>query len=359
MDWYATSSLVLMHKDFTDLISPSQHATIEAYVHFYTAISYETLGQMAHNYSGKKIPLLHQAKDAFLSASMALPITYVADGPTTHDTNSSCASPTLSDGASTFTSSSTAATTPCYSTFPPHSGPVSEKRVSGSSVNDFNGNNATVSGIPVAASMSTDSAHSSQGSPAIGNQRNSSANTEDDDLTPKPLCIKKKPESIDIASTGISHRLSTYRPQPPHTGRRKTAVLPIISKNFASLANRTSFSSYLRQGAIDRYNNHLRTFCQQIRAHIVAVNNSINSTAELQRQHRVNQTKRYASFWSFAGPQTENGVDPKDQERKERIERLRDNGWLVRKEKRGFKGTQYYEDLCNKALAELTEPKGK
>lgn len=49
------------------------HPIHKAFLYFYQAICYESLGQIAHNYSSNKIPLLEQARDALLLASEILP----------------------------------------------------------------------------------------------------------------------------------------------------------------------------------------------------------------------------------------------------------------------------------------------
>jgi hypothetical protein len=45
--------------------------------------------------------------------------------------------------------------------------------------------------------------------------------------------------------------------------------------------------------------------------------------------------------------------NPKAAEKKERIERLRQNGWRVNKERFGWKGEDYYRELRRRAEVEL------
>ena len=42
-----------------------------------------------------------------------------------------------------------------------------------------------------------------------------------------------------------------------------------------------------------------------------------------------------------------------EEQRRQRIERLRANGWQVRKEERGWKGVGYYEGIRRRAGVEL------
>lgn len=77
----------------------------------------------------------------------------------------------------------------------------------------------------------------------------------------------------------------------------------------------------------------------------------------LQKEHKANQCKRLASYWSFklavTGDDGEGCGDRKATETKERIERLRNNGWTVMKERYGWKGEEYYADLRRRAEMEL------
>jgi len=59
------------------LTLPQRHPVHRTFLLFYQAICYESLGQIAHNYSSNKIPLLEQARDAFISASEILPLPYL------------------------------------------------------------------------------------------------------------------------------------------------------------------------------------------------------------------------------------------------------------------------------------------
>lgn len=57
-----------------------RHSTHKAYLHYYSAISYETLGDAAHNYSSNKLPLLHLARDNYIACHVSLTVARVDPG---------------------------------------------------------------------------------------------------------------------------------------------------------------------------------------------------------------------------------------------------------------------------------------
>ncbi len=111
--------------------------------------------------------------------------------------------------------------------------------------------------------------------------------------------------------------------------------------------------------------------------HLTSITSIISTTTQLQTAHTLDRSKRLASFWSFSpvlaakstrpdhhhhhhrddenDNDNEKDVeeDAKTRERKERIARLRSEGWRVQKERFGWKGDAHYEALRGVALAEL------
>lgn len=151
-----------------------------------------------------------------------------------------------------------------------------------------------------------------------------------------------------------------------------------------------SSSSYPPPSSIELacYNSHLADFRAQLRKHIASVDVQISQVHKLQTERNaarsLGPSQRLASFWSFdaaasASPATgkpspysrgRNRGDDKDDSqaspgpftshdtkskssKQERIERLRRQGWNVRKENHGFKGVAFYDDLCARVEAEL------
>jgi hypothetical protein len=116
--------------------------------------------------------------------------------------------------------------------------------------------------------------------------------------------------------------------------------------------------------AIIRYNNHIRSFSSQLNATIADVSSLIASVTELQQLHRASKIKRSASFWSFtpAGSPSVSPARPRvsEETKYQRITRLRADGWStigLKSEQRGWKGRDYYRNLCSEVLDELYELK--
>jgi len=146
------------------------------------------------------------------------------------------------------------------------------------------------------------------------------------------------------------------------------------------------------------YNDHLATFRTAIRSHISNVTLKITQTRDIQIAHEDEKRRRFAtthirhssavadtksptksprgrvrdskplptkdarlrSFWSLqikdmdTKASTASADEEKVRERKERIERLKKEGWRgVRKEAMGWKGAEYYEGLRRRAEKEL------
>ncbi|EXJ74355.1 uncharacterized protein A1O5_02651 [Cladophialophora psammophila CBS 110553] len=137
--------------------------------------------------------------------------------------------------------------------------------------------------------------------------------------------------------------------------------------------------------ALTRYNTHLADFCGQLRKHIAYVDGEIGRVQKIQGERSAARAlgpkHRLASFWSIevappskskptsgstcAGRSTnlvgndrghDHGSpveDPQDKVKKEKIDKLRRQGWKVCKERHGFKGVEFYEDLRRRVEAEL------
>ncbi|OCT48812.1 hypothetical protein CLCR_04788 [Cladophialophora carrionii] len=152
-----------------------------------------------------------------------------------------------------------------------------------------------------------------------------------------------------------------------------------------------------------RYNAKLADFCARVRNHIAYVDGELARVQKMQNERHaarmLGPKQRYASFWSFEATSTpcprrrnrptecgggedehngsqpgedvdqvavevEDGVevgdgdgkqeDAKAKAKKERIARLRQQGWRVRKENHGFKGVQFYDNLCGCVENELS-----
>ncbi len=193
---------------------------------------------------------------------------------------------------------------------------------------------------------------------------------DQNDLIPKPLFIKKRESDVKKPAAG---RPLAPRPVPsPAHGQHKTAPRLPHHDNLTNASYSTSPpepwpilqtqppvpTHNPSSPPLDDYTTHLLTFRYLLTKHLASITASITTTTNLQQQHRLHhQSKRVASFWSFNpvldGGAREEEEDAKAQEKKERIERLRASGWRVNKERHGWKGEAYYEDLRAGALADL------
>ena len=137
----------------------------------------------------------------------------------------------------------------------------------------------------------------------------------------------------------------------------------------------------------DELASHMNDFCRQIQTyHIPLIDHQISDAVQTQHEHeeqkRQQGTSRVASYWLLRPVSPTSRVVPEaaitrrrepkrmlrhtmeasqedetDEQqtimRQERVEKLRKNGWNVRKERHGFKGVGYYEKLENDVLSEL------
>jgi len=126
--------------------------------------------------------------------------------------------------------------------------------------------------------------------------------------------------------------------------------------------------AYLDSTDLSHYNASLAEFRHQLRKQISFVNEQIHLVQAAQAEHsrsKVLTQNRLASFWSFEqapAPSSDFPArsadgrvieDARAVAKKARIEKLRLNGWAVSKERHGFKGEQYYENLRRVAEREL------
>jgi len=91
--------------------------------------------------------------------------------------------------------------------------------------------------------------------------------------------------------------------------------------------------------------------------HLASVSDAIATTTALQQEHKAKQSKRLASYWLLKPPAAEedDSEDRKAADKKARIERLKQNGWRVTKERYNWKGEHYYAELRRMAEIELKE----
>ena len=204
-------------------------------------------------------------------------------------------------------------------------------------------------------------------------------NGDDVDLVPRPLFVKRKMDAVKdaVASAEISRAFSPI-PTTLNLSNRKTAPSPLVKSaskahlvplsllspatacRLSSVQDKTpqthrASSPHLSSRSVAHYNGLLASFRNRISGHIANVEKAMAQTTLLQEEHRAKHSKRLASFWSFdpAATNDEDGRESKAQEKRERIEKLKKDGWRVTKEKFGWKGEAYYDELRRKAEVEL------
>jgi len=336
---------------------------------------YESLGRAAHNYSSNKLPFLNLAQQAFESAKKALPLPYLSNENGVY--YSSAISPTLTDlecGASVDTSQVVPITPGCQSPTP---GPLfairtrsstasstySQDDIRSSSYNVPNFDDYSprqpligINSIPLVEPFRDISITDGQ---ELCMSVKLDTPERQSNLAPKPLFIKKNSTSIDP--------ITPQRPLPPIPHRsalrrvqRQTApqVQPLVN-HYESLSHSyrtpeppTSLQPTMNSLHLVRYNANLSSFRTQLSEHITSVSDAITKTTALQKEHKAKQSKRLASYWMLK-PAAESAIDANNAEKRERIERLRQNGWRVNKERFGWKGEDYYRELRRRAEVEL------
>ena len=181
-------------------------------------------------------------------------------------------------------------------------------------------------------------------------------------LVPRPLSIQKR------ASTQPAPVLST-----------STALLPVrASSDPITNSQPPPSNPNITPTLVASHTQNLEDMRAQLTKHLSTLSTIVTATVNAQSAHRLTQSKRMASFWSFQPVQQQldedaendggsgrreagkgrhrantNGDGKGDAEKKERIDRLRRNGWKVTKEMHGWKGEAHYRDLREGALADL------
>lgn len=99
----------------------------------------------------------------------------------------------------------------------------------------------------------------------------------------------------------------------------------------------------------------------QLIGHITSVEEAISAAEHVQHHHRLSRAHHLARLSSSVSVSSEFssdekvGNDARSRLRKERIQRLRVNGWKVTKESHGFKGQRYYEQVRQRAEEDLED----
>ncbi|EXJ88231.1 hypothetical protein A1O1_05161 [Capronia coronata CBS 617.96] len=434
------------------LTSEQIHPVHEVFLCFYHAISYESLGLIAHDYSSNKLRFLDFAKESYNLALKSLPLPYVSTeagkyeqnahsplasvfaAPALHHVNAGIQDTPSKILASGLVESASACS--IYSTDSMISEPytvLDSSTPSSSSSKKYDPTTPRAQG----ALKSLESDHLRvPTTPAPHKSRLSQSMSLEhqlaDDLVPSPLFSRKSKQARITESVPDV----THRPLPPlpfgHQSNfevrgsrivqvlRKTAVdtliaqyegclplspsptqtlSPTVHRNAGTVtespvtprfrAIRDAFTpnpvngnleAYLSSPDLSEYNASLADFRMQLRNHMIYLDKEISRVHKAQVERTATKAlckTRFASFWSFehlantpkrkcrplqdidATSSPDSGVkitgenEPRAQASNERIDKLRLEGWHVRKEDHGFKGVQWYEDLSRRVETEL------
>ncbi|WEW58864.1 hypothetical protein PRK78_004332 [Emydomyces testavorans] len=388
------------------------HAIHKAYLQYYGAASYETLGRAAHNYSSNKLPLLNLARDGYaackISLEDALKELEESDsefGDTGSGDESENARYNLTvGGEESFLSVSEnlgTKTPKCvHAVFnlmePWRTYSRYNKQSIAENTGDFTDANRKGTFDFDLEPPENDDIQ------AI--EANSS------ELMPPPLRIQKirnktpTPSEISIPDRSLLLPLPLFSPSPlspRKTTTPQTPPRPPKSHLRTAESPTTRFKSripipvdltptktprYPAQSAQKprpqpsaRMLSILTSLPIQLNTNISNLSLLISQTAELQHLHKATKSRRFASFWSFtpvfpdhydsshnnsenkALPNGTSGANRRSvsngsETKPERIARLRSAGWNtvgIRDPMRGWKGSKYYEDFCEEVLGEL------
>ncbi|KAL6248970.1 hypothetical protein RBB50_004033 [Rhinocladiella similis] len=170
----------------------------------------------------------------------------------------------------------------------------------------------------------------------------------------------------------------TQTPSPRRSIQHSTSTSSLVTPRFRRIREafspdprNDSLEAYLSSSDLTRYNICMCDFRTQLRKHIAFLQVEITRVRDQQAQRmaRKAQSKnRHTSFWTFqSANRLAPAPTPSDPEgkassddlvtiaKKERIERLRREGWNVRKEKYGFKGVEWYEALRRRVEKEIAD----
>ena len=201
-------------------------------------------------------------------------------------------------------------------------------------------------------------------------------------LIPSPLRIRKPPrtEPTDASPTKIP------RPRPVISANRdissgingvKSHPKPTpLRSSVNKLHSKETDQDPALAESIARYSVISLSFSSQVNKNISSVTSLITLVRKIQRAHQATRDRRLASFWSFPTPDTKGdekedsypgsdmlpdpfvSTENLDENVEQRIARLRTEEWKtvgLKSQKRGWKGSDYYQQFCSLALAELYE----
>ncbi len=350
------------------LMQPKIHALHKAFLWFYHAVCYESMGLISHDCSVNKIRFLASAQESFKSARGCLPLPYVSSehghycqselspqygaidsSPTPSTIESFYASPTPKTATSNVAQSESACSfaftvTPIQTfrsntSFPAVSQDGSnvpaeggaEAKVEYASQHPTVPDNHSTHKDRLSQSLSRTHALADDlvPSPLFSRTRKHAQVTQPEELTaPRPLPPLPFNHKSDfemqgsrvvqvptMRKTAVQTLIAQYEgtlPLPqslaePSTPSPVTPRFKMIRDAFSPDPHNDSLEAYLSSASLARYNACLSDFANQLRKHVRFVEFEINRVQSLQRERtaaRALSNNQFASFWSFEHIQT-------------------------------------------------------
>ncbi|KAK2749229.1 hypothetical protein FQN57_006845 [Myotisia sp. PD_48] len=377
-----------------DVLSSLQHQVHKihrAYLHYYCASSYESLGCASHNFSTNKIPLLRIAMKNYSDCKASLESAFATpESPDeSRDGDVSSDESLILDMAPVQSSLSGnrqqrsgrlqhAGYQPCVERERAHSPTPTPRRSSRV--------------LPLTRFPSYPSGPD-------GLQRDEQRKKME--LIPLPLQIRKsrrtrREKQLELANKPLDVPLLKRLPDPPifaPVSKVQFTRSPVVSNGHRTRSATSSPVDLL--DPTPRALGLISSLARQVDQNITRLACLVAETAELQRLHNATKNHRMASFWSFtpkytrststmingsvetgrnlsngsrknndstedreASSSSASGAKTEQETKLHRILRLKANGWRtvgIKSPERGWKGASYYEKLCSEALSELYE----
>ncbi|EFW17216.1 hypothetical protein D8B26_003953 [Coccidioides posadasii str. Silveira] len=409
--------------DLMGSLDENLHTIHRAYLQYYGAASYETLGRAAHNYSSNKLLLLNLAKEGYVACKLSLQnVTKELKKSDSNSGNTNNANiygnsghehnidededRENEDDLESVSGSLSDATLKrvyavCYLTEPWRTYARYKCQASGEDMGEF-------------TTKTAENAFTFDLEPP-GNDDIEAIEADVEsvsELMPPPLRVQKtRSKRPGLSNIPIPDRslipLPLFSPSPLSPRRTadsqipnrtpKPAPLNAISADAVSPDARLKSRTPVPIDSIDltpnelprhplqlhqkpklqasgRMLNILTSLPTQLNTNISNISGLISEVTQLQCIHKATKSNRLASYWSFTpfreqsngGVPTNNplsrtssgnrNVSNGSETKQERIVRLRSEGWNtvgIRDPKRGWKGSEYYERICEEALGEL------
>ncbi|KAK6586384.1 hypothetical protein PZA11_001441 [Diplocarpon coronariae] len=309
------------------------HPLYTIYISFFAASSLEITASTLHNYSSSKLPLFQESLAFYQKAEQFVEYASFSTDPNiafaSHQifkwgqaSPCSIASSIRSSVSSVFSQSSASSS---YSASSTPNSPIFDESIFKRSASP-------------ASSSDNESRYFSKRRLQTGKKK-VSFSLELPTLSSETVLATSPP-----AGNAVDESILDAFPVPPSVEREREKE-PILSPT--SKRPSLALSNYSPHHSVTRYRTQLLALKSQLAYHISSIHTQIGLLADARKQRRSNLPNQYSS----EGQMEERGSNGPSKERmalKERIERLKGQGW----NRKRFDGGRY-RALCEKALCEI------